>query len=157
MCLANPLRAVLCVIIVYEPLQIENKTTSDCVQLYYFWKKLSIDYKVTNQVGNEAPVSVTPNTTTAVVAKTATTAASNHSTASHAPTEMRAHVCDMPDCSAVSSETEAIFSTISPGPNNEYMDCFQYPIIEFLLESCPARSHPHPLHCEESQQQQQQY
>lgn len=67
--------------------QIATKTTSDCVQLYYFWKKLSVDYKVTHVGGHETAAEATsPKATTS---------------GTHAA-ELRAHVCEMPDCSAVS-------------------------------------------------------
>lgn len=61
-------------------IQIPNKTTADCVQFYYFWKKLRVDYK--------ASYSANDNTD-----------GMQHM---HQHVEMRPHVCEMPDCSAVS-------------------------------------------------------
>lgn len=60
----------------------QNKTPADCVQLYYFWKKLSVDYKVT-----------TINSDTEHIGGSLVQAQSH--------VEVRPHVCEMPDCSAV--------------------------------------------------------
>lgn len=65
--------------------QITTKTTSDCVQFYYFWKKLCIDYKESH-LNNEQ--NATDN--------------NNGNSVTTNQQEVRPHVCEMPDCSAVS-------------------------------------------------------
>ncbi|XP_075147544.1 uncharacterized protein LOC142221654 isoform X2 [Haematobia irritans] len=56
--------------------ELGTKSTGECVQMYYFWKKLCVDYKVTH-LKAETP----PQTT--------------HQTADPKP-----YVCEIPDCSA---------------------------------------------------------
>lgn len=94
------------------------KTTGDCVQLYYFWKKLCVDYKTTHllQHGNNSMKFINLNaspddllldhigytaTPPHAVVKTATgTGQPTINTGS----DVRPHVCEVPDCSAVSGE-----------------------------------------------------
>lgn len=105
-----------------------NKTTGDCVQLYYFWKKLCNEYKSThlpsirdcnftahskNNNNNNATNcennffdyvnshnnnsnNLTIQNGNNIGQSNPTTAAANHNS------ELRPHVCEVPDCSAVS-------------------------------------------------------
>lgn len=68
------------------------------MQLYYFWKKLSVDYKVTHLGGNTDMAIDSGSSTPAVV----------NAAPVHHP-EVRAHVCEMPDCSAVSYLRYCVF------------------------------------------------
>lgn len=52
------------------------------MQLYYFWKKLGVDYKIPRDIENS------------------TSSNQQQSTIHH---EARPYVCEMPDCSAVSA------------------------------------------------------
>lgn len=65
--------------------QIKTKTTGDCVQFYYFWKKLCVDYKFTHLSTDQPPPEPMAD-----------------GQANTAQPEARPHVCEMPDCSAVS-------------------------------------------------------
>lgn len=105
---------------------INNKTTGDCVQLYYFWKKLCNEYKSTHlPQPNRADATVTYNKNNNN--NNATTNSDNNffdyvnnhnnsnnlaiqngnnmnsaaAVANH-NSELRPHVCEVPDCSAVS-------------------------------------------------------
>lgn len=66
-------------------IKIPSKTTGNCVQFYYFWKKLCVHYKSTH-------LSSEFNSSDA-----------NSSNATNQQ-EARPHVCEMPDCSAVSNK-----------------------------------------------------
>ncbi|XP_037913271.1 serine-rich adhesin for platelets isoform X2 [Hermetia illucens] len=70
--------------------EVEGKTTSDCIQLYYLWKKLCPEYKnliLKQELADHDEAS---------------TSSSTHATQS--PPENRPHVCEMPDCSASITE-----------------------------------------------------
>lgn len=100
---------------------IARKTTGDCVQLYYCWKKLCSEYKSTHLPPNRDCISTDHNKDNNKTAKcdnnffhynnssnltiqngnnngqiNSTVAAANHNS------ELRPHVCEVPDCSAVS-------------------------------------------------------
>ncbi|XP_055850932.1 uncharacterized protein LOC129915428 isoform X2 [Episyrphus balteatus] len=60
--------------------EIITKSTSECIQLYYFWKKLCVDYKMTHLKVETDDVT--------------------QSQFSSQVSEHRPHVCEMPDCSA---------------------------------------------------------
>lgn len=101
-------------------LDIAKKTTGDCVQLYYCWKKLCSEYKSTHLPPNRDCISTDHNKDNNKTAKCDnnffdynnssnltiqngnhngqinSTAAANHNS------ELRPHVCEVPDCSAVS-------------------------------------------------------
>ncbi|XP_031619520.1 uncharacterized protein LOC116338427 isoform X2 [Contarinia nasturtii] len=62
--------------------EIPSKTTGDCVQFYYFWKKLCVHYKSTH-LSSELFNSADGNSINATNQQ-----------------EARPHVCEMPDCSA---------------------------------------------------------
>ncbi|XP_055700115.1 uncharacterized protein LOC129799871 isoform X3 [Phlebotomus papatasi] len=80
--------------------EIPHKSTGDCIQLYYFWKKLCVDYKLTHlQQNNQRRISHELNNNAPLVFGTDshnTPNAQSHS--SH--TDIRPHICEMPDCSA---------------------------------------------------------
>ncbi|KAH8271206.1 hypothetical protein KR018_001447 [Drosophila ironensis] len=59
-----------------------TKTSGDCVQMYYFWKKLCVDYKVSHLKMEPVPVSTPP--------------------------VERPYVCEIPDCSASFSSKAAL-------------------------------------------------
>lgn len=72
--------------------QIRSKTTGECVQFYYFWKKIRIDPRRTHlnktnlkSIDDDANSTIT--TTTSL---------------SSGQQESRIYVCDRPNCSAVS-------------------------------------------------------
>jgi len=56
--------------------QLQTKSSGDCVQMYYFWKKLCVDYKVSH-LKMEPVVVITPAVE-------------------------KPYVCEIADCSAVS-------------------------------------------------------
>lgn len=60
----------------FRHFQLGSKTTGECVQMYYFWKKLCVDYKVTHLKTETPP--------------------QNHAN------DPKPYVCEIPDCSAVS-------------------------------------------------------
>ncbi|XP_059217872.1 homeobox protein 5 isoform X2 [Stomoxys calcitrans] len=64
--------------------ELGTKSTGECVQMYYFWKKLCVDYKVTHL-------------------KTETPPQTNHHAADPKP-----YVCEIPDCSASFSSKAAL-------------------------------------------------
>lgn len=74
--------------------EIPTKTTGDCVQFYYFWKKLCVDYKFTHLNVDQAGQEINSSSTT-VTASVSTPITTTQQ-------EIRPHVCAMPDCSAVS-------------------------------------------------------
>lgn len=102
-----------------------NKTTGDCVQLYYFWKKLCNEYKSThlpqhrncnfaahnkNNNNNNATncdnnffdyVNNYNNSNNLTIQNGNNIGSNNPTAANHNP-ELRPHVCEVPDCSAVS-------------------------------------------------------
>lgn len=114
-----------------------NKTTGDCVQLYYFWKKLCNEYKSThlaaaNRASNDFDCnftnikiendiddannffdyvnggsshhssSATIQNGNNIAQHNPSVAASNHNNNYNHNSELRPHVCEVPDCSAVS-------------------------------------------------------
>lgn len=106
-----------------------GKTTADCVQLYYFWKKLCVDYKTTHllQHGdnsmkfinlNANPVDdllldhmgYTSNSMKSSLSQQ--TGSSSSSSSSSTGSDVRPHVCEVPDCSAVRIDTH--FHTTRP-------------------------------------------
>ncbi|XP_061387051.1 homeobox protein 5-like [Musca vetustissima] len=64
--------------------ELGTKSTGECVQMYYFWKKLCVDYKVTH-LKTETPPQI------------------QHHTADPKP-----YVCEIPDCSASFSSKAAL-------------------------------------------------
>ncbi|XP_058974995.1 homeobox protein 5 isoform X2 [Musca domestica] len=56
--------------------ELTTKSTGECVQMYYFWKKLCVDYKVTH-LKTETPPQIQPHTV-----------------------DPKPYVCEIPDCSA---------------------------------------------------------
>ncbi|XP_059611188.1 uncharacterized protein LOC132258096 isoform X2 [Phlebotomus argentipes] len=88
--------------------EIPHKSTGDCIQLYYFWKKLCVDYKLTHlQQNNQRRISHELNNNAPLVYGTD----SHHtsSTLSHSThTDIRPHICEMPDCSASFSSKAAL-------------------------------------------------
>ncbi|XP_055679779.1 uncharacterized protein LOC129787937 isoform X2 [Lutzomyia longipalpis] len=86
--------------------EIPHKSTGDCIQLYYFWKKLCVDYKLTHlQQNNQRRISHELNNNAPLVFGTD----SHHtpSTLSHTShTDIRPHICEMPDCSASFQQSE---------------------------------------------------
>lgn len=75
--------------------EIPTKTTGDCVQFYYFWKKLCVDYKCTHLNAEQTVQEInSSSSSTATASGTAPIAVTQQ--------EIRPHVCEMPDCSAVS-------------------------------------------------------
>jgi Myb-like DNA-binding domain/ELM2 domain len=101
-----------------------NKTSGDCVQLYYFWKKLCNEYKSThlpqsrecnfpannkynhnnNAINRDNffdDVDNGHNNGNSVMIQNGNGISHNIVNASHS-TELRPHVCEVPDCSAVS-------------------------------------------------------
>lgn len=105
--------------------EILNKTTGDCVQLYYFWKKLCNEYKSThlpqnrdchfadhhkNNSNNNATICENNffdyvnnhnNSNNLTIQNGNNIGQINPTAASH-NSELRPHVCEVPDCSAVS-------------------------------------------------------
>lgn len=107
-----------------------HKTTGDCVQLYYFWKKLCNEYKSThlpkatrqssslrecsNFIANkhnnnddffdyvDSSNSMTLNGNGNGHNHNNSTAAANNNNNNNHNSELRPHVCEVPDCSAVS-------------------------------------------------------
>lgn len=75
--------------------EIPTKTTGDCVQFYYFWKKLCVDYKCTHLNADQSAQD--GGSSSIAVAGTI-----NNAAAPNTQQEIRPHVCEMPDCSAVS-------------------------------------------------------
>lgn len=73
-----------------------KKSTGDCIQLYYFWKKLCNEYKTTH-----LPQSAVPNSYLEFPISNSVPTSANHNNSNHNP-ETRPHVCEIPDCSAVS-------------------------------------------------------
>ncbi|EAT40251.1 AAEL007995-PA, partial [Aedes aegypti] len=61
-----------------------GKATADCVQLYYFWKKLCVDYKTTHLLQH----------------------------GDNSMNDVRPHVCEVPDCSASFSSKAALHGHI---------------------------------------------
>lgn len=106
--------------------EILNKTTGDCVQLYYFWKKLCNEYKSThlpqnrdcnftvqnkNNSNNNATncdnnffdyVNNHNNSNNLTIQNGNNIGQINPTAANHNSAELRPHVCEVPDCSAVS-------------------------------------------------------
>lgn len=111
-----------------------TKTSGDCVQLYYFWKKLSVDFKVIHlaeeptaeapkpmaidvkpalaEIKLEEPPSRSSSLPIDKVQPNSSRPASAPTTQPPQPAEVRAHVCDMPDCSAVSTQTGFLYCII---------------------------------------------
>lgn len=105
--------------------EILNKTTGDCVQLYYFWKKLCKEYKSThlpqnrdcnftvhnkNNNNNNATncdnnffdyVNNHNNSNTLTIQNENNNGQINPTAANHNSAELRPHVCEVPDCFAV--------------------------------------------------------
>lgn len=102
-----------------------NKTTGDCVQLYYFWKKLCNEYKSThlpqhrdcshfavhhkNNSNNNATNCennffdyVNHNNSNNLTIQNGNNIGQNNPSAANHNPELRPHVCEVPDCSAVS-------------------------------------------------------
>jgi hypothetical protein len=106
-----------------------HKTTGDCVQLYYFWKKLCNEYKAThlpkatrqsslrecsNFIANkhnnnddffdyvDSSNSMMLNGNGNGHNHNNSTAAANNNNNNNHNSELRPHVCEVPDCSAVS-------------------------------------------------------
>lgn len=104
-----------------------NKTTGDCVQLYYFWKKLCNEYKSThlpqtrdcnfaahiknNNNNNETNCESNffdyvnnHNNSNNLTIQNGNNIGQNNPTAAvnHNNSELRPHMCEVPDCSAVS-------------------------------------------------------
>lgn len=104
-----------------------NKTTGDCVQLYYFWKKLCNEYKsthlpqnrdchfaahnknnsnnnTTNCDNNFFDYVNNHNNSNNLTIQNGNNIGPNNSTAAavNHNSELRPHVCEVPDCSAVS-------------------------------------------------------
>jgi hypothetical protein len=86
---------------------IPNKTTGDCIQLYYFWKKLCNEYKTTHLPLTTVPTSNNNNNFCDYMNNNSSgnqmTMILNqqHNNSNH-NNELRPHVCEVPDCSAVS-------------------------------------------------------
>lgn len=74
--------------------EIPTKTTGDCVQFYYFWKKLCVDYKCTHLNADQTVQEMNSSSNTASGNGNTPTATTQQ--------DIRPHVCEMPDCSAVS-------------------------------------------------------
>lgn len=104
-----------------------HKTTGDCVQLYYFWKKLCNEYKSThlaqtrdcnfavhiknNNNNNETNCESNffdyvngHNNSNNLTIQNGNSVGQNNPTAAvnHNNSELRPHMCEVPDCSAVS-------------------------------------------------------
>lgn len=102
-----------------------NKTTGDCVQLYYFWKKLCNEYKsthlpqhrecnfgahnkhnsnnnATNCDNNFFDYVNNHNNANNLTIQNGNNIGQNNPTAVNHNPELRPHVCEVPDCSAVS-------------------------------------------------------
>lgn len=100
-----------------------HKTTGDCVQLYYFWKKLCNEYKSTHLPQRQSSArnlecnfnankhnnnddffdyvdnsATTNNATTTIIQN----GHNNNNNNTNHNSELRPHVCEVPDCSAVS-------------------------------------------------------
>lgn len=83
--------------------EISDKTTGDCVQLYYFWKKLCIDYKKTHLYQNNMKSLVDDNySNDSLLLDCSNIITNTNHTHLTQNNELRPHVCDVPDCSAVS-------------------------------------------------------
>lgn len=107
---------------------IPNKTTGDCIQLYYFWKKLCNEYKTTHlplaqsspptSSSNSSSSSSSPNSSISInhsainnnfcdymnnnsSGNQMTMVINQHNSTNH-NNELRPHVCEVTDCSAVS-------------------------------------------------------
>lgn len=103
-----------------------NKTTGDCVQLYYFWKKLCNEYKSTHLPQQNRDCNFTVlnknnnnnnatncennffdyvnnhNNSNNLTIQNGNNIGLNNPTAANHNSELRPHVCEVPDCSAVS-------------------------------------------------------
>ncbi|XP_053685909.1 serine-rich adhesin for platelets [Sabethes cyaneus] len=103
------------------------KSTDDCVQLYYFWKKLCVDYKTTHllQHGDNSMkfinMNVNPDdllldhaayTTNTVKSSGLGHHSSANSSNSSSTSDVRPHVCEVPDCSASFSSKAALHGHI---------------------------------------------
>jgi hypothetical protein len=83
---------------------ISEKTTADCVQLYYFWKKLCVDYKKTHLnslASDNDTVNGSDDGYSSGHQMQYQHQQHNHHHLSIG-SEPRPHVCEVPDCSAVS-------------------------------------------------------
>ncbi|XP_062563525.1 mucin-4 isoform X2 [Armigeres subalbatus] len=103
-----------------------GKTTADCIQLYYFWKKLCVDYKTTHllQHGDNSMKFINVNayptddllldhigyTTNSI--KTVHGPQPSASTSVSTGSDVRPHVCEVPDCSASFSSKAALHGHI---------------------------------------------
>ncbi|KXJ71218.1 hypothetical protein RP20_CCG021091 [Aedes albopictus] len=103
-----------------------GKATADCVQLYYFWKKLCADYKTTHllQHGDNSMKFINVNAypaddllldhigyTSNSIKPSHGQQSSNGSTSSTG-SDVRPHVCEVPDCSASFSSKAALHGHI---------------------------------------------
>ncbi|XP_021693695.1 uncharacterized protein LOC5566210 [Aedes aegypti] len=101
-----------------------GKATADCVQLYYFWKKLCVDYKTTHllQHGDNSMKFINVNAYPADdllldhigYTSNSVKPSSHGQQSSHLSTgsDVRPHVCEVPDCSASFSSKAALHGHI---------------------------------------------
>ncbi|CRL07661.1 CLUMA_CG020620, isoform A [Clunio marinus] len=107
---------------------VESKTTADCVQLYYFWKKLCNEYKsthlpqhnresynennsnnnTTNCENNFFDYSNNHNNSNNLTIHNGNIIGQNNPTTVNQNSELRPHVCEVPDCSASFSSRVAL-------------------------------------------------
>ncbi|XP_058812874.1 serine-rich adhesin for platelets isoform X2 [Topomyia yanbarensis] len=97
-----------------------EKSTGDCVQLYYFWKKLCVDYKTTHllQHGDNSMKFINMNVSPDDLlldhaGYTSSPVRSGNGLGSQQTgNDVRPHVCEVPDCSASFSSKAALHGHI---------------------------------------------